>query len=550
VIGRLYRIYRPHLGWLLLGTLAGLATLLANVGLLALSGWFITAMAAAGIAGTSINYFTPAAIIRGLAMLRTGGRYAERVVTHEATFRLIADLRVWFYRHIEPLAPAALSAYRSGELLNHLQKDIDRLDAVYLRIAMPIVIAGVSVLLFTLFMAWYDPLLALVNLGYLLFGGLVLPLWINRMSARPGRAQVQLAAEMRTLAVDSVQGLSELIAFGADDAKAQEFMHANRRWLDAQDRLQRVQSLADAGQSLLAQLALWSILLLGIPLAHAAQLSAPNLAMLALFSLASFEAIVPLPAAFGILSETAEAARRLFAVVDTRPAVAEPQQPVLPPEQGDIRFGRVSLRYSDESEAALQDIDLLLPAGSRTLLQGPSGSGKTSIVNLLLRFWDPSSGHISFGGVDLKQMHSEHWRTRVALVSQHTQLIAGSIRDNLSLAQPGADEAALLAACAQAQILDFIESLPDGLDTWVGETGAKVSGGQARRIAIARALLKPTPLLILDEPTEGLDQHTERLVMRSLEPLLQDRTVLLITHRPLDIGGFDQVLSLHRGRLA
>jgi len=550
MIGRLYRIYRPHLGWLLLGTLAGLATLLANVGLLALSGWFITAMAAAGIAGTSINYFTPAAIIRGLAMLRTGGRYAERVVTHEATFRLIADLRVWFYRHIEPLAPAALSAYRSGELLNHLQKDIDRLDAVYLRIAMPIVIAGVSVLLFTLFMAWYDPLLALVNLGYLLLGGLVLPLWINRMSARSGRAQVRLAAEMRTLAVDSVQGLSELIAFGADDAKARAFMHANRRWLDAQDHLQRVQSLSDAGQSLLAQLALWSILLLGIPLAQAAQLSAPNLAMLALFSLASFEAIVPLPAAFGILSETAEAARRLFTVVDTRPAVAEPQQPVLPPEQGDIRFERVSLRYSDGADAVLQDIDLRLPAGSRTLLQGPSGSGKTSIVNLLLRFWDPSDGHVSFGGVDLKQMHSEHWRARVALVSQHTQLIAGSIRDNLLLAQPGADEAALLAACAQAQILEFIESLPDGLDTWVGETGAKVSGGQARRIAIARVLLKPTPLLILDEPTEGLDQHTERLVMRSLEPLLKDRTVLLITHRPLDIGGFDQVLSLHRGRLA
>ena len=550
MIRRLFRIYRPHLGWLALGTLLGLLTVLANVGLLALSGWFITAMAVAGVTGTTINYFAPAALIRGLAMLRTGGRYAERVITHEATFRLIADLRTWFYRHIEPLAPAALSAYRSGELLSRLQKDIDRLDAVYLRIAMPIIVAAISVLLFTVFMALYDLRLALVNLALLVLGGLLLPLAINRLSQEAGRQQVHLAAELRTQAVDAVQGLPELLAFGADAGQARLFKRTNQEWLEQQDRLQRIQSVADAGLSLLSQIAIWSVLLLGIPLVHAAQLPAPNLAMLALFALAGFEALLPLPAAFGVISETREAAQRLFSVTDMQPPVSEPQTPLDPPQQGDICFRQVSLRYSDGATPALRDVSFRLPVGSRTLLQGASGAGKSSIIQLLLRFYDPSKGQILFDGIDLRQFDSEHWRSRVTLLSQHTQLIAGTVRENLLIAAPHADESELKAACQQAHILDFVESLPQGLDTWLGETGSKVSGGQARRIAIARALLKPSPLLLLDEPTEGLDRKTEQALLADLQRLFEGRTVLLITHRPLPLSGIDQVLTLDQGRLS
>ena len=548
MIRRLYRIYRPHLGWLLLGTLLALITLLANVGLLALSGWFITSMAVAGVAGTSINYFTPAAIIRGLAMVRTAGRYSERVVTHEATFRLIADLRVWFYQHVEPLAPAALSRYRSGELLNHLQKDIDRLDAVYLRIAMPLVVAIISILLFTLFVASYDFYLGMLHLGFLLTAGLVLPLWVDRLSRNSGRAQVQLTGELRTSAVDAIQGMAELIACEADPRQASLYQRSSMDLLQQQDRLQAIQSLADAGQGLLAHLALWCILLIGIPLVQGTVLSPPDLAMLALFTLASFEAVMPLPTALGLLGETGEAARRLFRIVETPPAIIEPNHPRMPPERGDIRFQGVSLDYGD-NRPALSNIDLELPAGSRTLLLGASGSGKTSIVNLLLRFWDPSSGNIRFDGIDLRDFNSEHWRSRVTLVSQHTQLVSGTLRDNLQLAAPDATETELLAACRQAQILEFVESLPEGLDTWLGETGSKVSGGQARRIAIARALLKPSPLLLLDEPTEGLDRQTEQQLLASLEPLMAGRTVLLITHRPLPLSGVDQTLTLEQGRL-
>jgi len=548
MIRRLYRIYRPHLGWLLLGTLLSLITLLANVGLLALSGWFITSMAVAGVMGTTINYFTPAAIIRGLAMVRTAGRYGERVITHEATFRLIADLRTWFYRHIEPLAPAALSRYRSGELLNHLQKDIDRLDAVYLRIAMPIIVAAVCVLIFTLFVASYDLRLAMLNLGFLLAAGLVLPLWIERKSRASGREQVRLTVGLRVECVDTVQGMAELVACDADARQAARFHRANESLLQQQDRYQKYQSLAEASQGLITQLAVWCVLLIGIPLVQGAQLSPPNLAMLALFTLASFEAIMPLPAALGLLGETGEAARRIFEVVDTPSVVQEPEHPRLPPERGNIRFEGVSLSYGNENKA-LDSITFDLPAGSHTLLRGPSGSGKTSIVNLLLRFWDPGAGRIQFDGLDLRDFDSEHWRSRVTLISQNTQLVAGTVRDNLCLAAPNASDSELLSACRQAHILEFIESLPQGIDTWLGETGTKVSGGQARRIAIARALLKTSPLLILDEPTEGLDRHTERQVLQSLEPLMQGRTVLLITHRDLPVEGIDQTLTLDQGRL-
>jgi len=548
MIGRLYRIYRPHLGWLLLGTLLSLITLLANVGLLALSGWFITAMAVAGVAGSSINYFTPAAIIRGLAMTRTAGRYGERIITHEATFRLIADLRVWFYRRIEPLAPAALSRYRSGELLNHLQKDIDRLDAVYLRIAMPIIVAVLSILLFTLFVASYDVRLALLNLGFLLLGAFVLPVALNHLSRNSGQKQVHLVGKLRVQAVDSIQGMAELVAYEADGRWAGDFARTSGHLLNQQKRFQDTQSLGDASQGLLAQLAIWCLLLVAIPMVEAAQLPPPNLAMLALFTLASFEAIMPLPGAFGVIQETREAASRVFRITDTPPAISEPAHPLLPPERGTLRFMNVSLHY-DNGKAALQDLSFELVEGSRTLLLGPSGSGKTSIAHLLLRFWDPSEGEILFGNIDLRDLDSEHWRSRVAMVSQHTQLISGTIRDNLLLAAPDASAAELLVACRQAHILDFVDSLPQGLDTWLGETGTKVSGGQARRIAIARALLKPAPLLILDEPTEGLDRHTEKLVIQSLEPLMQDRTVLLITHRPIELGRTDQILRLEQGRL-
>ena len=549
MIRRLYRLYRPHLGWLLTGVVLALLTLLANIGLLALSGWFIAAMAAAGLAGSVINYFTPAAIIRGLAMLRTAGRYGERLITHEATFRLLARLRSDCYRHIEPLAPAGLEDLHSGELLSRLQKDIDRLDAVYLRILLPLLVAALAVPLLAAFLARHDTSLALLVTGLLAVAGGALPLWLLHRARRDGPAQVRLASRLRTQAVEGIQGMAELIAFGADARHAETLIETSRDLVAAQRRLGLPQALAGAAQGLLAQLAVLGTLLIAVPLLRQGLLAPPELAMLALLALAAFEAVAPLPQAFGAIPETLEAARRVFALYDRPPPIHEPARPAAIPEHGDIRFEGVTLRHASDRPPALQSLDLLIPEGGLTLLQGPSGAGKSSVLELLVRFREPSAGTIRYAGIDLRRFDSERWRSRLAVVSQNAPLIDGTLRDNLCLGRPEADDTTLLAACARVGLDGLVAELPEGLDTWLGETGTRLSGGQARRLAIARALLHDAPILLLDEPTEGLDPTTERELTDTLRPLLQGRTVLLITHRPLDLGHPARIYRLDEGRL-
>lgn len=541
MLSLLWQWHKPYLGWLALGVLLSLLTILANIGLLALSGWFIAAMALAGVAGTSINYFSPAAIIRGLSMVRTAGRYGERLVTHEATLRVIERLRVDFYQSLEPLAPAALGNFRGGDLLSRLQKDIDRLDAFYLRVGLPVIVAGIGVLLVFAVMALHSLSIAATSLAFLLIAGGLLP-WLSlRASRAPGQKMVALHNQLRSQVLDQVQGMAELTAYGATERYRQAALDTQQQLQEAQAKLNQSNRLALASQQLLAHFAMWSVLLLAIPLLVHAQLPPPNLAMLALLALASFELVAPLPNAFAVIPETAAAAKRVMALMqeDQPTSSATHTEPV--PSNGSLCFQQVSLRYRDTDKAAIHKLDLTLEAGSSTLLLGPSGAGKTSVVNLLMRFWEPTEGNITFAGHDLRSFDPSAWRERVALVSQHTDLLNGTLRDNLLLADPQAEDARLLEVCEQAQLGDFIASLPEGLDTWLGDSGARLSGGQARRVSIARALLKPAPLLLLDEPTEGLDRATERELMTALQQLMEGRTVLLISHRPLALQGFTQV---------
>ncbi len=545
---RLLALFAPYRGWMLAGIALALITLLANVGLLALSGWFIAAMGLAGATGVSMNYFTPAAGIRGLAIARTGGRYLERLVTHEATFRLLAELRVWFYEHLEPLAPAALQAYRSGDLLSRIRGDIDTLDHFYLRILAPVVVALFGVLIFTGFLAWHSPRVALVTLILLLAAGVGLPLWVHRLAEPLGRRLVEQSAELRSSVIDGVQGLGELTVYGQNASQAQRIEVLSNGLIDAQLRLARLNGLSQAALGLGANLALWSALLLAIPLVTRGELPPPNLAMIALFTLASFEAVLPLPMAFQVLGETLAAARRLFAIVDETPTVHEPEGVSPIPQGFDLRFEQVHFGYRDE-QPVLSDLSLQIAAGERVAIVGESGAGKSTLLQLIVRFWAPQRGDIRLGGHELSAFRGEDLRRHIAVVSQHTHLFNTSIRANLRLADPEASDEALEMACRAAQVHDWIVTLPQGYDTFVGEAGTRVSGGQARRIAIARALLKDAPVLLLDEPTEGLDPVTEREVMTALDRLMRGRTVLLITHRGVGLEMMDRWLVLDEGRL-
>jgi ATP-binding cassette subfamily C protein CydC len=529
---RLLSLCRPLYPWMALGVLLSLLTVLANVTLMAVSGWFITSMAVAGAAQISMNYFTPAAIIRGSAILRTGGRYAERLVTHEATLQLLSRLRAWFYERLEPLAPAALQGQDSGDLLSRIGADIDTLNNLYLRLLVPAVTALLATIMLTLFLATYDLRLAAVLLIALVAAGVAVPLIVQGLGRAPGMRKISLLAQQRGMLVDSTRGLGELLLYDAAPAYRQRLTDNSRELARAQASLSTTGGLSRAAPFFCANLAMLTVLVLSIPMVTQGMIEKADLAMLALFCLAAFEVVLPIPLALQAYGETSAAAERLFDIIDREPPVRSPDAPAPVPDRFDLRLAGVTFAYPGAKEPVLQNLDLEIPHGSRLTLRGASGSGKSTIVQLLLRFYDPQQGRVAMGGVPLPAWDVEQLRRHLAVASQQAHLFTGTIRHNLLIARPDATPSELEDACRIAQVHDFIAALPEGYDTWVGEAGTTLSGGQIRRLSIARALLKDCPVLILDEPTEGLDPTTAERLLTAIEAATQGKTVLLISHQP------------------
>ena len=546
---RLLRLFRQDWRWGLAGIGLSIGVILANVGLLAVSGWFITVMGLAGTGNRAIDYIAPAAAVRGLAVLRTVGRYLERLATHEATLRLLARLRVWFYRHLEPLAPARLQYYRGGDLLSRIRSDIDSLDNFYLRILAPSAAALVTTVLMALFLLWFSPSVALIDGLGLVLAGVAVPLVTQRLGRDAGARAVSVRGVVRADIADSIRGFGELLVCRALDRHAAGIGQGYGALLGIERRDARIRGASTALSGLLMQLSMWGAVVIAIPLVSRHVISGPDLAMIGFFVLASFDAVAPLPAAYQTLGATLAAARRIFAIVDAAPEVSDPAAEAALPERFDVRLDGLRMRYAADAAWALDGVSFSIPQGGSLAVVGPSGSGKTSLVNVLLRFWEYQDGAVEIGGVPLRALGGETVRRLSAVVSQQTHLFNTSIRDNLLLARPDAAEADLHAALRDAGILDEVMAMPDQLDTLVGEAGTRLSGGQARRIAIARAFLKNAPLLILDEPTEGLDASSERTVVEALGRLMRDRTTLLITHRLQALRHADRVLVLEAGRV-
>ena len=549
MLGRLLRFYRPYVGWLAGGIALNVLVILSNVGLLALSGWFITAMALSGQGVLPIEYFAPAAAIRGLALLRTGGRYCERLVTHEATFRLLASLRAWFYASLEPLAPARLQQHRGGDLMSRIRSDIDSLDNLYLRVVAPTVAALLSALLLVGFLALFSSAAALLLAACLLGAGVALPLAARGLGRGPGQRVVAIRAELRSAVSDTVRGLGELVVDRAIERREAEIAALGRSLVREQRRQARLNIVSTALSGMVASLALWGALLVAIPAVRDGRLSGPDLVMVAFLVLASFEAVTPLSSAFQALGETMAAASRIFALVDAKPAVVEPACEAPVPRGFDLRVRGLRMRYGPGLPWALDGIDLDVPHGGWLGIVGVSGSGKSSLLGVLLRFWEHQAGKFEIGGVSVASLRGETVRGLCSVVAQQTHLFNTSIRENLLLARPGAPDADLLLALRRAHLEADIAALPDGLATVVGENGARLSGGQARRLAIARAFLKDAPILLLDEPTEGLDAASEGAVLEGLATLMRGRTTLLITHRPQALAGMDRVVWLDHGQV-
>lgn len=547
---RLLHLIGPSWRWQALGVLLGVLVVLANVGLLALSGWFIAAMGLAGLGLLRIEYFVPAAAIRALAILRTVGRYLERLVTHDATLRLLSDLRVWFYAHLEPLAPAGLQDHRAGDLLSRIRADIDSLDNFYLRVLAPSLEGLICSFLIVIFLAQFSLAAAAIDLLGLGAVGVALPMLAFRAARRPAEAAVTCRGRLRADIADMVRGYEELLVFGdlARQTARREATHAALNRLELRET--RVESVATSGALFLVQVTMLAALAAAIPLAVAGQLPGPDVAMIALLVLASFDAVSGLPGAYRALGQTLAAARRIFEIVDAPPAVRDPAREAPLPARFDIIFQGVSFRYPESEGWALRRIDLHVPAGSAIGIMGHSGSGKTSLVNLLLRFWEFQEGQITVGGVSIRDLSGEAMRSLCAIVTQQTYLFNTSIRENLRIARPEATETDMETALEHAGIRGEVCAMARGLDTMVGELGTQLSGGQARRIAIARAFLKDAPILILDEPTEGLDAFAERAVSDALSRLMLGRTTLMISHRFQALRDVGAIVNIESRRIA
>jgi len=538
-------------GWMLLGLMLALLTSLANIALLALSGWFISAMALAGVAGVSMNYFTPAALIRLSAIVRTAGRYGERLSTHEATFRVLASMRVWLYERIEPLAPQHLEQYQSGDLLNRLRADIDSLNHLYLRVWVPSLVALLSSLTCVAVLLLFDWRMALW-LGLMLgAAGWVLPSLASRAGQPSARAQQQTLNALRRQWVGDLRGLAEMQLFGAQTMQSERIESLAAHLLRAQRQQARWAGTVQAAFSLIVGVCVLGMLWLAIPAVQAQGLAPPELAMLALLAIASFESLTPLPVAFQSLGESREAMARVLNLVNAEPEVRDPAHPQTLPDGHALQLGDVSFRYGDSQPWVLRHLHWHVPSGARIALIGPNGAGKSSVMALLTRLRAPQHGVIRLAGINLADLSGEQVRSRFAVLSQHAHLFNSTLRSNLRLAAPDADDSRLRQACRAAGIEDFVDSLPAGLDTPVGELGSALSGGQARRIALARTLLKPAPILILDEPTEGMDAVTAEQVMRGIHAWVraQTQTVIVITHRPLETRDMDAIYRLTEGRL-
>ncbi|MDI7862744.1 thiol reductant ABC exporter subunit CydC [Rhizobiaceae bacterium n13] len=546
---RLLRLFHPYRAWMAAGIALSVVVALSNVALLALSGWFIASMALSGLGNQMFNFFTPAAAIRGLAILRTIARYLERLVTHDATLRLLSALRVWFYGRLEPLAPAGLQSYRDGDLLSRIRADIDSLDNFYLRILAPVVSAAISTVALLAAMSFISMEVALINGLGLLLAGCALPLMAQRSGRRPGARLVTTRAALRASVTDSCRGAGELRVYGAVDRQGAHIDALGRALVADQRHLVRVRGSYSSLSMLAALISMWIAVIVIIPVIHAGVLAPAQLALVAFFVLSSFDVVASLPAAFQSLGETLAAARRIFEIADAEPVALDPdeQQPL--PERFDIDMDALQMHYSPVAAWALDGISLHVPEGDALGIVGPSGSGKSSLLNVLLRFWDFQDGKAAIGGVPLRALTGEQVRSLCAVVAQQSHLFNATIRENLLLARPSASEEELREALRQAAVLDEVMAFPQGLDTYVGEVGARLSGGQARRITIARAFLKNAPILLLDEPTEGLDELSEQLVLNALKRLMRDKTTLVITHHPEVLTLVDRVVVLRAGRI-
>jgi ATP-binding cassette subfamily C protein CydCD len=552
---RLFGLITPFTGRVLLSVLLGFATVASGVGLMASAAYIISAAAL----HPSIADLQVAIVgVRFFGLSRGVFRYLERLVSHDVTFRLLARWRVWFYQALEPLAPARLMRYHSADLLTRVINDIGTLENFYVRSLAPPMVAFLVTLATLIIMTGFSTQIAAGLFGFLLLSGVGLPLLAYRLSHHIGQQIAAARTGLSILLVDTIQGIADLLIYGQAKSQRTSLNQASARLNRLQYQLNGVASLNTAIGILLSNLAMLAILLLGIQRVNHGQLDGVYLGVVCLIALTCFEALQPLSMVAQLADSNRAAASRLYELVDAQPQVIDPPQPIPLVGVADLQACDLAFKYPLAPEEVdnvnltafgLSGVSFSLPIGKHLALVGPNGSGKTTLVSLLLRFWEYQQGSIQLAGHEYRDYCQSDIRHLLAVISQDTYLFAVTIKENLLIAQPQASDEQLIQACRAAHLDDFVESLPNGLNTWIGEHGMRLSAGESQRLAIARAILKAAPILILDEPTANLDPTTEQDVINSIQSLGHVQSSLTITQRMIGMEDMDQILVIKNGRI-
>ncbi|ENU8987282.1 cysteine/glutathione ABC transporter ATP-binding protein/permease CydC [Salmonella enterica] len=541
-------LYKRHKWMLTLGIALAILTLLASIGLLTLSGWFLSASAIAGFAGIySFNYMLPAAGVRGAAITRTAGRYFERLVSHDATFRVLQHLRIYTFSKLLPLSPAGLARYQQGELLNRIVADVDTLDHLYLRVISPLVGAFVVIMIVTLGLSVLDVTLAITLGGIMLLTLFIMPPVFYRAGKNTGQNLTHLRGQYRQQLTSWLQGQAELTIFGASKRYRAQMEATELQWHEAQRRQSELTALSHALMLLIGALAV--MLMLWMASGGVGGNTQPG-ALIALFvfcALAAFEALAPVTGAFQHLGQVIASALRITELTEQKPEVTFPQAETPAPEKVTLTLRDVSFRYPDQPINALNALSLQANPGEHVAILGRTGCGKSTLLQLLTRAWDPQQGEILLNDLPLSSLSESALRRTISVVPQRVHLFSATLRDNLLLAAPNASDEALSDMLRRVGLENLLED--SGLNSWLGEGGRLLSGGELRRLAIARALLHDAPLMLLDEPTEGLDATTESEMLELLADVMREKTVLMVTHRLRGLARFDQIIVMDDGRI-
>ena len=546
---RLLRLLAAFRWQMAAAVLLGVATVGSGIGLMATAAYLIASAAL----HPSIAELQVAIVgVRFFGLSRGVFRYLERLASHDVSLQVLGQLRRWFFRVLEPLVPARTAEMRSSDLLTRAVTDAESLQNFFIRAVAPPVVAALVAVGAGLTLGIYSSELAFTFVPAFATTSAVVPFAVIRLGAATGVKLSSTRSDLAVAVADGIAGMADLLAFGRGGCRKRVVDQLSRSCSGLRERAARFEAMGTAGVTFATHASVWLVLVLAIPMVGEGRFTGIGLAVVCLVAMAAFEAVQPLPAAARGLSEQRAAADRIFAILDRNPAVDDPVGSSVEVRMDGvcaIEFCGVSLTYPGAPGPAVDDLDLEIGHGRRIAVVGPSGSGKSTLVNLLLRFWDPTEGEIRLAGNPLRAYSHETLRAAIGVLPQRTDLFTGTIRDNLLLAAPTAHQRDLDRAAAAADLLETLHALPDSWDTWIGEHGMQLSGGQRRRLALARLVLQDPLVAVLDEPTSGLDPVTEIRVMRSVLELFKGRTTILITHRLVALEEFDEIVVLDGGRI-